>query len=321
MCEIRFGLIGTGRHGTRYARHLLAGDIPGGRLTAITRRNHTLGEAQAGDWGVAYHRDAESLATDDSVDAILAVSLSDTHRMAVEAAAAAGKPVLVEKPLATTMAECERVAALAKKTGIPVMVAQTTRYEGVVLGLLQALPSIGPVREVSFSLHSEDRTHENGLFQERLADGGALLDSGIHYFDLLPMLVGPIEAVWCERHFLRETPIDDGYTALFRARSGARVIARMGRWGSSRHEAVEVAGDEGILLLSRTPHSLVRIRGRESESVPFPDVAGTLVPTMCDFLEVCAGRLAPPITIEDGMAAVALVDACTRSRGSWIKLP
>ncbi|MFH1277582.1 MAG: Gfo/Idh/MocA family oxidoreductase [Candidatus Eisenbacteria bacterium] len=316
---MRFGLVGVGRHGIRYARHLLGGDVPGARLAAICRRDETRGRALAEEWDVAFHRDVFSLAHDGGVDALLVVSLSEHHAESVDAAAEARKPVLVEKPLAPDLAGCDRIADSAEKAGIAVMVAQTSRYEGVIEGLFRAVPSIEPVREVFFSLRSEDRTHEEGVFRESLSDGGALLDSGVHYFDLLPRLIGPVEEVWCETHFLRGSPIDDGYTALFRFGGGGRAVVDMGRWGGSRHEAIQVVGEGGILLASRTPAALERVVGRERGAVPFPEVPGTLIPALRDFVRVCRGEAKPPIGIADGRAAVALVDACRRSRGRWVR--
>jgi len=316
--ELRLGLAGLGRHGARYARHLLRGEVPGACLAAIARREVALGREQAKEWGVAFHEDVRSLARDPSVDALLVVTPAAHHAEAVEASADARKPVLVEKPLAPDPASCDRIARAAERSGIEVMVGQTSRYEGPILGLLDALPSIAPVREVLFSLRSEDRTHEKGVFSDRLDDGGALLDSGVHYFDLLPFLIGPIAEVWCERRFVRGSRIDDAYTAVLRSRSGARAVIDMSRWGSSRRESIEVVGEAGILVASRTPPSLERIEGRKSRSVPFPHVPGTLIPVLLDFLRVSRGATRPPITIADGRAAVALADACARSGGSWI---
>jgi predicted dehydrogenase len=119
---------------------------------------------------------------------------------------------------------------------------------------------------------------------------------------------------------VRGTPIDDAYTAVIRSVSGARAVIDMSRWGSSRHEAIQVVGETGILLASRTPPSLERVKGRLREGVPFPDVGGTLVPALSDFVAVCRGGALPPITIQDGRAAVALVEACRRSEGRWISI-
>ena len=320
MSRIGIGVVGTGRHGSRYARHLAEGDVRGARLAAICRRDREEGGTQAAEWDAAFHRDARDLAGDPEVEAIIVATPSRFHEEGVTAAAEAGKPVLVEKPLAPDLATCDRIVNTAEENQIPLMVAQTSRYEGPVRGLIDSLPSLGEIREVSLLLRSEDRTHMRGVFRPELDDGGALLDSGVHYFDLLPMIAGPIERVWCERHFIRGTAIDDGYTALLRTSAGARVVVDMGRWGNSRHETIEVVGERGILLASRTPPSLTKVVGRRQVDLPFPDVPGTLVPTMDDFLRVCRGEIEPPIAGADGRAAVAIVEACRRSAGAWIRL-
>jgi len=315
------GLIGTGRHGERYAGHLLKGEIPGAHLGAVTRRNHDAGREQAARWGVEYRESTEELVGDDSVDAVIVVSQSDHHADAVCAALGAGKPVLVEKPLSMDLEGCDRIASAAASSAAPVMVGHTSRYEGPIRGLFDHLPLVGTVRQLSFVLRSEDRTHdENGVYQPGLADGGAILDSGVHYFDLIPRLAGPVRDVCCDSLYVRGTDLVDGYAALMRTGTGAQVVITMGRWGNSRNEAIEVTGDSGILLVSRTPASLIMIEGREKKVLPFPDVPGTLVPTLLDFTRVCRAEISPPITIADGRDAVRIATACCQSGGAWIRL-
>ena len=315
------GLIGAGRHGVRYANHIVGGDIPGVTLSAVQRRDHEAGRAQAREWGAEYKTSTNGLVADERVDAVIVVSRSDHHAEAVCAAIDAGKPVLVEKPLAVDLEGCERIASRAAAGTVPVMVAQTSRYEGPILGLIRHLPEIGKIHQLSFVLRSEDRTHnEAGEYQPKLADGGAILDSGVHYFDLIPRLAGEVGAVCCDALRVRGTELTDGYAAIMRTETGVQVTITMGRWGSSRHEAMEVSGMRGTLLASRTPASLVLISGREKRPLPFPDVPGTLVPTLLDFAKVCRGETAPPITVEEGFAAVRIADACCQSGGGWIEL-
>lgn len=318
---IRMGLIGAGRHGARYANHLRKGDIPGAALAAICRRDHRAGRRQAEEWGVSYRETAGDLAADDAVDAVLVVSLSEHHVEAAGAALDAGKPVLVEKPLAADLAGCDAIASRAASAQAPVMVAQTSRYEGPIVGLIDHLPEIGAVRQLSFVLRSEDRTHDgSGRYDPRLADGGAILDSGVHYFDLIPLLAGAVRSVCCDALRVRGTELADGYAAILRTGIGAQVTISMGRWGSSRNEAIEVSGDRGILLASRTPPSLTGITGRERTELPFPEVPGTLVPTLLDFARVCRGEIPPPITVDEGREAVRIAEACCQSGGAWIEL-
>ncbi len=321
MKEIGIGLIGTGRHGVRYANHLVRGDIPGATLVAVQRRDHEAGRKQAGEWGAEYRTSTADLVGDERVGAVVVVSQSDHHVEAVCAALDAGKPVLVEKPLALDLEGCEKIKAKAESCKVPVMVGQTSRYEGPIRGMIEHLSLIGEVQQLSFVLRSEDRTHnEQGEYLPRLADGGAILDSGVHYFDLIPRLAGEVRVLCCDALHARGTELADGYAAIMRTERGVQVTITMGRWGSSRHEAIELSGMEGTLLVSRTPASLLLVKGREKRPLPFPEVQGTLVPTLLDYMRVCRGEIAPPITIDDGEAAVRIANACCQSGGNWVDL-
>ncbi len=62
--RVRVGVIGLGRHGTRYAQHILAGDVPNAVLTAVTRRDLEAGRQFAQQNGCAYHPTADDLVSD-----------------------------------------------------------------------------------------------------------------------------------------------------------------------------------------------------------------------------------------------------------------
>ena len=149
------GLAGLGRHGIRYAQHLLAGDVPGARLVAVHRRRHDEGRAWAGVRGLVYHDSLDALAGDPAVDLVVAALPPSRHPGAVEAAAAANKAVLVEKPLAATAAEAERAVEAARRAGIPAMVANTLRYNSVIRALAAALPRVGELHLVAINQRLE----------------------------------------------------------------------------------------------------------------------------------------------------------------------
>ncbi len=98
--SLRIGLAGCGIHGMRYAQHLLNGDIPGARLTAISRRDTLAGTALARQHGLTFLASPEELATHTDVDAVVIALPPDLHPGVVRACLGAGRPVLVEKPMA-----------------------------------------------------------------------------------------------------------------------------------------------------------------------------------------------------------------------------
>src|SRR6266481_9854005 len=103
------GIVGAGKHGERYLRHVA--DVPELRLVALVRRDRARGEAQARAYGCRFHGDAEQLIADADVDAVVLVVPPTLNAALASSAARAGKAILIEKPLATTLADCRRIAA------------------------------------------------------------------------------------------------------------------------------------------------------------------------------------------------------------------
>src|SRR5438874_11263680 len=101
MRRLAIGLIGAGKHGQRYAHHVRA-DVPELALVALSRRDVPAGGAQAGDWGCRFHADWRALVEDPAVEAVISVVPPALHPAVAAAVAGARKPLLIEKPLATT---------------------------------------------------------------------------------------------------------------------------------------------------------------------------------------------------------------------------
>src|SRR5262249_31429355 len=111
------------------------------------------------------------------------------HPAIVAAAVRSGKPLLVEKPFAASLAtalELERAIAAA---GLPCMVAQTLRYSGVVQAVRSQLERVGRVHQIVLT-QSFQPTRLSWLDDPRFAGGGNILHTGVHMFDLLRYLTG-----------------------------------------------------------------------------------------------------------------------------------
>jgi predicted dehydrogenase len=306
------GLIGAGKHGVRYARHIVE-DVGDARLVALCRRDRAEGERAAAAFGCEWTGDFRRLIEDRRVDALVTAAPPTLNVAIAEAAARAGKPVLLEKPLAASLAEARRIRDLVAE-GLRCMVAHTLRFNGVVRALRAHLGEIAPLQTMCFTQRFEpsvlgwlDRRAESG--------GGIALHTGVHSFDLLRHLSGhEVGRVWgmVDRCFTRET--EDMFGLLFRMRdapihgsvSGSRTT--VGRNGS-----IELAGERGQLVGDHVHGVAHLLRGRERTALP---VEGS-VATVREAVEAFVGALragAPfPITVEDGLRAVAVADACYRS--------
>ncbi len=114
MKSIGIGVIGAGVMGAEHAR-ILASDVSGAHLVAVADADPARAEAAAR--GARATTDAEALIADPAVEAVLIASPDATHHRLVLAAIAAGKPVLCEKPLATSTAECLEIVAAEARSG------------------------------------------------------------------------------------------------------------------------------------------------------------------------------------------------------------
>jgi len=148
------GLIGLGKHGSRYARHIVE-DLTDAALVAVSRRNRPEGETLAAASRCAFYDDYHELVADPRVDAVVAAVPPALHPAIVEAACRAGKPLLVEKPLATNLAAARRIASVVSASGVRAMVAHTLRFNSTVQAVRAHAPEIGPVHAIYISQRFE----------------------------------------------------------------------------------------------------------------------------------------------------------------------
>jgi predicted dehydrogenase len=307
------GLIGLGTHGARYARHIVE-DLRDATLVAVCRRNRPEGEKLAAAAGCAFHADYHDLVADRRVDAVVAAVPPTLHLGIVEAAGRAGKPLLVEKPLATSLAEARHIARVVSASGIRAMVAQTLRFNSTVQTVRAHLPEIGPLHALYLSQRFEpsplawlDRRTESG--------GGIVLQTGVHSFDLLRVLTGcEVTRVWCRtaRIVTRET--EDCFAMTCQLSTPALVAAIAGsRAMGGRVGLMELAGARGHLLADHVHGVAHLVRGAERLPIPVPPSVPTVRETLDAFVRALREGTAFPIAIEDGLRAVAIADAAYRS--------
>lgn len=311
---IGVGVVGGGKHGERYLRHV--DDVPGLRLVALCRRDRVRGEAQARAYGCRYHDDAGRLIADPDVDAVVLVVPPTANVRLATAAASAGKALLIEKPLAASLDECRRIAAAVAAAGVPAMVAHTLRFNAVVATLRDALPTIGALHAAVLTQRFEPSSLP-WLDRRAEAGGGIILHTGVHSFDLLRYLTGG-EARRVTAHatrvVTRET--EDDFAAAVEMESGVLALVGGSRATAGRSGAIELAGRDGQLVGDHVHGFAARLVATERHVLPVGPPAATVAATLAELATALQQRRAPAIGIEDGAAAVALADACYRSIAS-----
>jgi predicted dehydrogenase len=195
MGELRMAIAGLHNHYHAYPMaDYLARGIPGARLVAVADERAPLARSFAdrycgGDWTTDY----EALMDRDDVDAVIVTSYTAAHADHVELAAARGKPVLLDKPIATTLEDAQRIVDASGE--VKVMMAYLLRFlpvyqrahdivrSGAIGDLVSAFYSIRiPAAFIKDSPDGDDQ----GWYRDPLkAGGGGFLDHAVHFTDFI----------------------------------------------------------------------------------------------------------------------------------------
>ncbi len=309
---LSIGLAGLGQHGIRYARHLLAGDVPRARLVAVCRRDEGAGRAWADSRGLRFHGSPAELAADPAVDAVVAVLPPGMHPEAIEAAAAAGKPVLVEKPLAPDARRGRDALEVARRAGIPAMVAQTLRFNSVVRALRELVPTLGQLHLVAINQRFEPAGRP---WLDDPAHGGLVLNTGVHGIDLLHHLTGGrVSRAATMTRCVVTRRMEDVFAALLVIEPGS-ILATLdnSRATGGRSGRIELCGERGQLVADHVHGHLAEIRGRMLRTLPVEPPVPTVREVLRAFTDAVLDGHPVPVPLEEGLAAVEGVDLVRRS--------
>src|SRR5262249_7475737 len=146
------------------------------------------------------HSDADTLINDPEIDAVYVATPPSSHCELALRVAAAGKPCLVEKPMAINHGECIRMVEAFRSAGAPLWVAYYRRALPRFLKVRELLESgvIGRLTSVHVQVQAPLSTGEQAVvwrFDPAIGGAGLFLDLASHCFDLLDFLVGPVSAV------------------------------------------------------------------------------------------------------------------------------
>jgi len=311
--SIAVGLVGAGKHGQRYLQHV-RNDVPALRLTALSRRDADAGRAQAEQLNIAFHADWRALVGDPAVQAIVAVVPPTLHPDIVDAACAARKPLLIEKPLATTGAAAAAIVRRVRAAGIPTLMAHTLRWNGVVRGVQARLPALGALRAVELNQRFEPSPLE-WLDRPEISGGGILLHTGVHSFDLLRLLSGrEVRQVWCRTHRAVTERTEDQFLAMMELDGSPALVSVSGcRATRGRSGLIDVACADAQVVADHQQHWAHEVRGLVRTPLAIGEPVATVREALHAFVALLTGGTPPPVRLEDGARAVLIAEACARS--------
>jgi len=333
--RIRFGLLSFAHFHANFWADAINGSDKA-ELVGIWDDDVARGQAAASKYGTQFVPDLAALL--DQCDAVGITSETAKHVALVEAAAARGVNILLEKPMARNLAECRRIVEIVRQSGVTFMQNFPKRYDPINHELIRLVRD-GVLGEISLVRVRHGNAHlmelgaaaaANWFGQREQAGGGALLDEGIHAADLLLWLLGEPEKVSAfVSNATLGLSLEDTALAIFSYPSGALAEIATGGTLLAAEGSIEVFGTHGVAVLSgvdmasrffaRPPYLKIfrRNMGRnEWEGIDLtPNFqhghfhhGGPL-----HFIEVLRGEAQPVLSLEDGWKPVAMIEAAYRA--------
>jgi len=240
--ELSIAVVGVGRMGSNHARVL--SEMEGVHLKAICDSDRKAAERVARRHLVPnVYASIEELLSNTVVDAVVVATPTPEHRRAAEICIERGVHLLLEKPMASNIRECDQILSMARARGVHVFTGHIERFNPIILQLKEFLDQeyLGELFYIE--------TVRSGPFPKRLygSKDGVVIDLAVHDLDLVLYLFGKIEHIYA--HYLQtDSHQQDIYArTMFKTRGGILGSSEFS-WISPRKErSLSIYGDKGML--------------------------------------------------------------------------
>jgi myo-inositol 2-dehydrogenase/D-chiro-inositol 1-dehydrogenase len=193
---VRVGLVGAGRIARVHANAYLS--VARGAIVAVTDPIEAAAAALSADYGYRVVPTFADMLADPEIDAVLLATPNSMHPEQTIAALKAGKHVFCQKPIALTLPEADRVVAAAKKSDSILQFGFMLRFTPPLPALQKRISDgeLGPLIAAQAAVFGWEPSSE--WFYEPKNGGGVILDTLVHFGDLVLWLFGPAEHVHTE---------------------------------------------------------------------------------------------------------------------------
>ena len=321
---LNIGLLGAGRIGGVHAKAISS--HTGSRLVAISDVNTEAASKLAASFG-ARARTNEDILADASIDAVLIASSTNTHSDLIEAATKAGKAVLCEKPVDLSLARAQACLKAAGATGRPVMIGFNRRFDPNFAAVKAAADQGEIGKRELLSITSFDPAPPPVSYVK--VSGGLFRDMMIHDFDMalwimgaMPDRVTAVGSSIVDPEIGGAGDVDTAVVTLHFADGRLAVIKNSRRAVYGYDQRVELLGSEGLLSAGNVLENTVAkatasgVVSAKPEFFFLERYMRAYSVEWSAFVDAVTAGDAVPVTLADGVNALAVAEAATLSAKS-----
>lgn len=320
--QIRVGLIGAGRIGKVHAQAIVS-RVPSATLVAVADVHLPSAEAVGQQYGLSVSDDPQTIIDDETIDAVLICSSTDTHCPLIIAAAEAGKHIFCEKPIDHDLARIDAALAAVEKAGVKLLIGFNRRFDANFAKVKQMIEDGAIGAPHILRITSRDPAPPPISYIK--VSGGIFMDMTIHDFDMARFLFGEVVEVYVAGGVMVDPAIgevgdiDTAVITLKFANGAVGTIDNSRQAVYGYDQRVEAFGSAGMVDVKNNfanTHTHYSAEGVVSEKPlhffleRYMDSYGTEVQA---FVDCVVNDTESPVTGADGRAPVVIARAAWTS--------
>jgi myo-inositol 2-dehydrogenase/D-chiro-inositol 1-dehydrogenase len=322
--SLNIGMIGAGRIAKVHAA-TLAYRIPSARVLAVADVNLQAAQQVAAQFNIpTATADAAEILNNPQIDAVLICSITGTHAPFIEAAAAAGKHIFCEKPIALNLPQIDAALAAVEKAGVKLQIGFNRRHDPNFARVRSAIVN-GEIGEPAL-LHIISRDPGPPPIEYVKGSGGMFLDMTIHDFDMARFLIGAeVDEIYAQAAITVDKAIGeagDVDTAIILLKFANGVLGTIDNCRRATYgydQRVEVLGSKGAIATTNNYPNAATISDAASVRRDLPlnffmdRYTESFATEVAAFVDAVLNDKPTPVTGADGRAPVVMGLAAAKS--------
>ena len=321
--NIRFAIFGCGVIAKTHAKAI--SEAEGVQLVGCSDINYSVAKGFADTYNISAYSDISALLSSEEVDAVSICTPSGTHAELAVKVLSAGKHAMLEKPMALSTIDCDRVIEAAERSGAFISIISQMRTSPDVKRAKKIISSgmLGKIVLAELDMRywrEEEYYRGNWRGTKKMDGGGALMNQGIHGVDLLLYLLGPVKKIQSSvRTLFHNIEVEDTAVATLEFNCGAlgTIAASTAAYPGCDRE-LKISGTRGTIELREDRITRLNINGREEPCQKFSSSRSAESNVLLDcaghkrqyegFACAIRGAAIDYVSSKDGKMAVELIE-------------